>query len=248
MESKVYNTDGKETGKVTLPESVFNLPWNDDLVHQVVVSAQSNLRTPVAHTKDRSEVRGGGRKPWRQKGTGQARHGSRRSPIWRGGGVTFGPRKEKDYTKKINKKMKAKALFTTLSRKLKDGEIIFVDSIVFAEPKSKKAKEVIANLSKIAGFDTLKTKRKNAALFALGQKDKNTEKSFQNFGNISVDEARNLDPLDILTYKYLIVSDPENVVKFLESKLSKKAVKPAVKKTVKSTAVKKPTVKKVDKK
>lgn len=246
METKVYNTKGEETGKVNLPESVFDLPWNDDLVHQVVVSAQSNLRTPVAHTKDRSEVRGGGRKPWRQKGTGQARHGSRRSPIWRGGGITFGPRKEKDYSKKINKKMKAKALFTTLSQKLKDNEIIFVDSIAFAEPKSAKAKEIVSNLSNIKGFDTLKTKKKNTALFALGQKDKNAEKSFQNFGNISVDEARNLDPLEILTHKYLIVSDPENVVKFLESKLPKKVE--VKKEAVKKATAKKPAVKKVVKK
>ena len=222
METKVYNTEGKETGKVVLPESIFGLPWNDDLVHQVVVSSQSNKRSPIAHTKDRSDVRGGGKKPWRQKGTGNARHGSSRSPIWRGGGITFGPRNEKDYSKKINKKMKAKALFVALSKKLKDNEIIFVDSILFAEPKSKKAKEVISNLSKITGFDTLATKRKNTALFALGNKDKNTEKSFQNFGNISVDEARNLDPLEILTYKYLVVSDPENVVKFLESKIATK--------------------------
>ncbi|MBT3282792.1 50S ribosomal protein L4 [bacterium] len=250
METKVYNTEGKEAGKVTLPESVFGLPWNGDLVHQVVVSQQANVRTPVAHTKDRSEVRGGGRKPWRQKGTGSARVGSNRSPIWRGGGITFGPRKDKDYSKKINKKMKAKALFTALSRKHKDGEILFVDSILFTEPKSKKAREIVANLSKITGFDTLATKRKNTALFALGIKDKNTEKSFQNFGNISVDEARNLDPLDILTYKYLIVSDPENVVKFLESKLSKKEVKTEVKKVVKAkpAVAKKPTVKKVVKK
>lgn len=221
METKVYNLEGKETGKINLPDSVFDIPWNDDLMHQVVVSQQSNLRIPIAHTKDRSEVRGGGKKPWRQKGTGQARHGSSRSPLWRGGGITFGPRKEKDYGKKINKKMKVKALFTTLSRKFKDNEIIFVDSIIFAEPKSKKAKDVLINLSKISGFDTLATKRKNAALIALGTKDKNTEKSFQNFGNISVDEARNLDPLAILTYKYLIVSEPENVFRFLESKSGK---------------------------
>lgn len=243
METKIYNTEGKEVGNVSLPENIFGLPWNGDLVHQVVVSAQSNQRTPVAHTKDRSEVRGGGKKPWRQKGTGSARHGSRRSPIWRGGGITFGPRNDKDYTKKINKKMKAKALFTVLSQKLKDNEIIFLDNISFAEPKSARAKEIIASLSLIKGFNDLSKKRKNAALFSLGIKDKNTEKSFNNFGNISVDEARNLDPLELLTYKYLIFSNPENVVKFLESKFPvKTALKDDVK-TDKFKTEKKETIK-----
>src|SRR5436853_6808436 len=128
METKIYNIEGKETGKITLPENIFGLPWNADLVHLVVVGMHANARTNVAHTKDRGEVRGGGKKPWRQKGTGRARHGSIRSPIWRGGGVTHGPRNEKNYARAIPKKIRAKALFMALSRKLKDGEIIFVDS------------------------------------------------------------------------------------------------------------------------
>lgn len=246
MKANKYNQKGEQTGTIELPNSVFGVQWNDDLVHQVAVSQQANKRTPIAHTKDRSEVRGGGRKPWRQKGTGQARHGSRRSPIWRGGGITFGPRNEKDYTKKINKKMKAKALFATLSRKLKENEIIFIDNLIFTEPKSKQAKETIVNFSKISGFDTLAVKKKNSALLALWSKDKNTEKSFKNFGNILVDEARNLDLLSILTYKYLIISDPENVVKFLKDKaekigIIKKHEEKKVNKVVKTQNVKRKT-------
>lgn len=225
MESKIYNQEGKETGDITLPESVFGLPWNDDLMHQVVVSMQSNLRTPVAHSHDRGEQRGGGKKPWRQKGTGQARHGSRRSPIWRGGGVTFGPTNEKDYKKKINKKMVTKALYTALSQKLKDGEILFLDNLIFTEPKSAQAKKILSSFSTINGFDGLEKKKKNTALIALGKKDDNTKKSFKNFGNILVDEARNLNTLDVLTYKYLILSDAQDTIKFLEDKSFNKANK-----------------------
>src|SRR3989338_3387984 len=165
MESKIYNQEGKETGKIILPESIFDLPWNNNLVHQVVVSMQANARKPIAHSKDRSDVRGGGRKPWKQKGTGQARHGSIRSPIWRHGGITFGPRSERNYSEKINKKIRIGALFSVLSRKAKDGEIILVDEITFATPKTSLAKTVLTALAKGAKAETLATKKKNAALF-----------------------------------------------------------------------------------
>lgn len=231
MEAIIYNQKGKKTGSVKLPDKVFALPWNSDLVHQVVVSMRSNMRTPVAHSKDRSDVRGGGIKPWRQKGTGRARHGSRRSPIWKGGGVTHGPRKEKNYEKKINKKMKVKALYTVLSRKLKDGEIIFVDDLKITKPQTKEAREILNSFSKIKGHEDILSKRKNSTLISLSGKDKNVELSFKNFGNIEIGQVKDLNPSTILNYKYLLIENPENSVKFLESKLGvKKVEKKVVKK------------------
>src|SRR5664279_3348609 len=111
MEAKVYNLKGKETSTVDLPKAMLGLPWNADLVHQVVTSMQSNQRPVIADTKGRGEVRGGGKKPWRQKGTGRARHGSSRSPIWVGGGVTFGPSNVRNFWLNYPKKFKQYARF-----------------------------------------------------------------------------------------------------------------------------------------
>lgn len=218
METKIYNQTGKETGKTELPESIFGLPWNADLVHQVVVSMQSNTRTPIAHTKDRSEVSGGGKKPWRQKGTGRARHGSTRSPIWIGGGVAHGPRNEKSYAKKINKKMRAKALFVVLSEKLRDGEVLFVDKLEIGEMKAKKAKEMLVSLSGVDGFSGITTKKKNSVCITLMQKGENMEKSFQNFGNVNLSAIENMNLLDILNYKYLVITDPEKSLEIIEKR------------------------------
>jgi len=205
METKLYTQNGKDAGKITLPESVFGLSWNADLVHQVMVAMRSNERSPIAHTKTRGEVSGTGKKPWAQKGTGRARHGSRRSPIWVGGGVAHGPRNDKNFARKINKKTKTKALFTILSQKYKDGEILFVDSFSFTAPKTKEAKAVMLSLAGIKGFEKLGTKPKNVALIATDKKDTNLLKSFQNFGNVSVEETRNINPLSVLNHKYLIM-------------------------------------------
>ena len=225
MEAKVYDTTGKEAGKVTLPEAVFGADWNPDLVHEVVVGMQANAREGIAHTKDRSEVRGGGRKPWRQKGTGRARHGSRRSPIWTGGGVTFGPRNEKDFSKKINKNLKAKALASTLAKKQADGEIIFVKELTFGEPKAAEAKTVFSALAKGSAHEDMARKRKNAALIVLSGRDLNTEKSFRNFGNLEVKSVKDINPVDLLTYKYVVVADPETSLKTLEERVAMKAAR-----------------------
>lgn len=208
MEAPIFSMEGKKVGSIALPEEIFAAPWKSDLVHQVVTAMQANARQRRAHTKDRSEVSGGGKKPWRQKGTGQARHGSTRSPLWRHGGITFGPRKERDYSERLNKKMRAGALFAVLARKAKDGELILVDEFAISAPKTVVAKEALANLAKAADAADLLTKKKNVALVALAGYKQPVVKSFSNFGNVMTEEARNLNPVDVLTHKYLIIESP----------------------------------------
>lgn len=218
MEATIYNQTGKSTGKISLPESVFGVPWNADLVHEVVRLMNSNSRSNIAHTKTRGEVRGGGKKPWKQKGTGRARHGSTRSPIWVGGGVAHGPRNTQNYDRKINKKAKTKALYAILSKKFKEGEVIFVDDIKFDKPKTKDAKNILVSLSKIKGYERLATKKVNTAILAMDKKVSSVEKSFNNFGNISVEEFRNINPVSILNHTFLIISNPEQSLKNMVSK------------------------------
>jgi large subunit ribosomal protein L4 len=221
METSIYNQKGKVAGKFTLPKGVFDMPWNADLVHEVVRLMNSNSRTNVAHAKTRGEVRGGGKKPWKQKGTGRARHGSTRSPIWVGGGVAHGPRNNQNFNRKINKKAKDKALLTVLSRKWKDGEILFVDSISFDKPKAKDARIVLNDLGSIKGFEKVATKKKNAALIAFDKREVATDKSFKNFGNVSIEEFRNINPVSLMNHSYLIVVNPEESLKLLTAKVSK---------------------------
>ncbi|MDO8569897.1 MAG: 50S ribosomal protein L4 [bacterium] len=209
MESSIYNIQGKKVGSIALPESIFGLRWNADLVKQVADSLFSAKRKNVAHTKDRSEVRGGGKKPWQQKGTGRARHGSIRSPIWVGGGVTGGPRNEKNFDRKVSKKMRVKALYTILSQKLRDKEVLFVDSVKLIEPKTRAAVKAFQSLSNIKGFESIFSKKDNATVIAMSGKDKVIERAFDNLGNIEVIEARNLNPLLLLEYKYLIIENPK---------------------------------------
>ncbi len=227
MDTKIFSQDGKESGKLTLPESVFGVAWNADLMHEVIVSMQGNARTSSAHTKGRGEVRGGGKKPWKQKGTGRARHGSSRSPIWAGGGAAHGPTNEKDYSRKINKNVKAKALAITLSKKLADGEMIFVDTLALTAPKAADAKNIIKALAQGSVQPTLATKRKNAALVLLSKRDENVELSFRNFGNFEVAHVKDVNPVDLLTYKFVVIADPKASLEILETRVSKKTAKTA---------------------
>jgi len=223
METKVFSMDGKESGKVTLPTSVFGAQWNPDLVHEVVVSMQSNARANTAHTKDRSEVKATTKKPWRQKGTGRARHGSRVSPIWAGGGVAHGPRNDRDYSKKINKKVRAKALASTLSKKFADGEVVFVENFTFDAPKAADAKTAMAAIAKASEQTALSSKRQNAALVVLATRNENTEKSFRNFGHYEVKSVKDINPVDLLTYKYVVIAEPSVSIATLEGRVAKVA-------------------------
>jgi large subunit ribosomal protein L4 len=219
MQATIYSREGKAAGTATLPDAVFGATWNPDLVHEVVVGMQANARQSSAHTKDRSEVRGGGRKPWRQKGTGRARHGSRRSPIWSGGGVAHGPRNEKDYSVKINKKARQKALASVLSKKLSDAEVILVDSLKMDEPKTTEAKAALKAIATGTEQTALATKRKNAVVVVLPERQTATEKSFRNFGNVEVMQAKDVNPVDLLTYKYVIVTEPDATLEIFKSRV-----------------------------
>ena len=221
LEATVWSTAGAKSSTVSLPPELFAVQWNADLVHQVVVGMQANARPVTAHTKFRGEVSGGGKKPWKQKGTGRARHGSTRSPIWKGGGVTHGPRAEKVYAVKINRKMRVAALASVLSRKLRDGQIIFVDSLSFATPKTKDAKAMLVAIANGSGTQELVTKRKNAAVVAFAKKDMASEKSFRNIGSLTLAEIRNINPVDLMTKKYLVIENPAEALPVLLARISK---------------------------
>ncbi|MHB1770010.1 MAG: 50S ribosomal protein L4 [Minisyncoccota bacterium] len=221
-ELEIFSMEGKKVGTIALPNALFGAPWRSDLVHQVTTAMQANARQNRAHTKDRSEVSGGGKKPWKQKGTGQARHGSSRSPIWRHGGVTFGPRKERDYSEKINRKMRINALLSVLSRKATDGELLLVDKFSFAAPKTALAKTALLALANGSAAAPLAAKKKNAALFALANYDRNTVKSFNNLGSVLTEEVRNLNPVDVMTHKYLVIENPEAAFAVLLARVKSK--------------------------
>jgi large subunit ribosomal protein L4 len=219
MKADVFNMQGKKTGSLSLPEKIFGVQWNDALMHQVVTSMQDNARTRVAHTKDRGDVRGGGKKPWQQKGTGRARHGSIRSPIWRGGGVTHGPRREKVYARAIPRGMRSKALAMALSQKLRNGKIVLVDSFAFDAPKTAVARKTLVSLGNALGEEKFVGKRTNAALIALSDPRASVTKSFRNIGNVEVKSVRDLNPVSVLQHSYLVIENPDAAVSILSHRI-----------------------------
>jgi len=200
MKADVYNLKNEVVGTVDLPDTVFGTKWNATLVKQVLEAQHANARSPWAHTKNRSEVRGGGRKPWRQKGTGRARHGSTRSPIWVGGGKSHGPRNDRDYSQKVNKKMKRVALFSALSRKAKDGEVKVMDTFVFDAPKTK----VLASSLNVLLSMKKGAKRYDALLISEAA-NKNLFRASSNLQKTKTLDAGSLNVHDILNYKNLLI-------------------------------------------
>ncbi len=217
MKAIIYNTSGEKSKELELNEAVFNYAWNGDLVHQVLQSQKSNQRANTAHTKDRSEVRGGAAKPWAQKGTGRARHGSSRSPIWRGGGITHGPRSDRNYKETIPRVMKNRALFAILSQKFRDGKILFIDNISL-DGKTKSAESTMINFQKVEGFNTINWKKHNNAMIFAGNVERNSHLSFRNLPNVRFENMDQMNPLTIANTRYIVITNPELVSEYLTSK------------------------------
>ena len=213
--------EGKVSKTIDAPDAIFDAKWNADLVSQVLYSQASNRRAGTAHTKNRSEVRGGGKKPWAQKGSGRARHGSSRSPIWRHGGVTFGPRNDKDYKKIIPKGMKVAALFSLLSAKIASGKVIFVDTLPTVSGKTKEADAVMQGLTSIAGFETLCHKKPNNVYLSVKKGEDLTKRAFRNLPYMTLHNMDDLNPLDIANTRYLVIANPEETIAYLSSKIAK---------------------------
>ncbi|MFC1651719.1 50S ribosomal protein L4 [Patescibacteria group bacterium] len=191
----LYNQEGKVIGKVDLDPEVFSVKPNETLIYQALVSQQNNMRSVIAHTKTRSERRGGGKKPWNQKGTGRARTGSLRSPIFKKGGITFGPRNERNYKTRVNKKIKKKAICMLFSDRVKEEKLKIVDKLELKEFKTKKAEEVLKNLS----LD-------DKVLIVLAKSDFPLIKSFSNLQGTKTIPVNQLNILDLLDHHSLLVT------------------------------------------
>ena len=189
----VYNIEGKEVGKIDLSDAVFGVEVNEHLVHMAVVSQLANNRQGTQKAKTRSEVSGGGRKPWRQKGTGHARQGSTRAPQWTGGGVVFAPT-PRDYSFKLNKKERRAALKSALTSRVEEKKFIVVDEINFDEIKTKKFQDALNNLSV------------SKALVVLEDGNKNAELSARNIADVKTAKTNTINVYDILKYNTVIAT------------------------------------------
>lgn len=195
MKVKLLNQNGESVGEVTLNSKIFDVEAAPELVTQAVVAQMSNSRKNIAHAKIRSEVAGGGAKPWRQKGTGRARHGSIRSPLWKGGGVTFGPSRLRNFSKKMNKKAKQKALFSALTSHVKENKVIVVDKIELPKIKTKQLVSILEKLKL----------KKQKTLIILPETDMTITKSVNNLPYSKTIRADSLNVIDVLHHDYLLI-------------------------------------------
>ncbi|KKT96382.1 MAG: 50S ribosomal protein L4 [Parcubacteria group bacterium GW2011_GWC2_45_15] len=193
---KVYNLNGEVVREEELAPQVFDIVIKPVVVQQVVEAQLANSRQVLAHTKGRGEVRGGGKKPWNQKGTGRARHSSIRSPLWVGGGVTFGPTKLRNFSKSINKKMKKKALAMVLTDKVKHDNLVLLEELTIAEPKTKLLVNLLGKLPV----------KDHKTLTILDKKNDNLIKSSQNLHYVSTEPAQSLNVVDLLNADYLLLT------------------------------------------
>ncbi len=192
----LYNKEGKALGNVEAPDGLFSIKLKADVVHEALVAQLANGRVRLAHVKDRSEVRGGGKKPWKQKGTGRARHGSSRSPIWSGGGVTFGPNDARNFAKKINKKVRRLALAMVLSDKRVSDRLIIVDDLNLPEGKTAPLATIRKSLPG-AGYSTL---------IVTTKEQSNLVQAAQNLPKTKTIAATSLNVRDLLKYQYVIAT------------------------------------------
>lgn len=207
-ELTLFDTEGSQVGEVELNQNIFDVEINEHVVHEAVTAQLAAKRAGTASTKTRAEVRGGGRKPWRQKGTGRARHGSIRSPIWVGGGTTFGPQ-PRDYSKDIPKKVKRLAVKSALTAKVQDEELIVVDGFNFDQPKTKQMVKVL---------EALDAKDKKV-LVITAEKDDNLYKSARNIPDVKVLLGSAVNVYDVLDNEQIIIT--EEAIKKVEEVLDK---------------------------
>jgi large subunit ribosomal protein L4 len=196
----IYNLKNEKVGTVELPEGVFGVTWKAEVVKQALDAQVANRREPWAAVKDRSQVRGGGRKPWRQKGTGRARHGSTRSPIWVGGGKSHGPTPDRDYHVKLNKKVRRAAIAMVLSKKFADGELMVIDAMRMEAPKTK----VFA--AALRGLLSMTKQKKNFDILVVpGTEDMGVSRAGRNLPKSKISNPASLNVYDLLNYKHLVI-------------------------------------------
>jgi len=221
MDISIYTTGGSAKGKVAVSDRIFNAKVNKDLIYQVATSQMSNMRQVLAHTKTRAEVSGGGKKPWAQKGTGNARHGSIRSPIWVGGGVAHGPTKDVNFKRKVNKSQGRAALMAVLSSAVIDKHLMIADSLLVDSGKTKDAVALLKGLT--SGFEKYRNQARVLVVLAGTKEELATRRAYANLAWVQTIRAQDLNALTVLSFPYTIIA--KDALAVVEKTLGKKEAK-----------------------